>query len=280
MLSKISQFKNGFFLPLQAALMILKSRGLKCWALIPLVINILLYILIISLGLWLLDSISIPEVEWDFVGKLGVYLSDIVNYLGSFSKWAVGIPVIILICYFSFTIVGMIIAAPFNDILSEKFENYIGTEQEDAPDIPLRLNFTAALISIYSTLGFVSKQVFWSILALPLLFIPVVGMLPLFLVTSYFSGVGFLDVGMARNYLRYPHKKAAIKQNFWVVLGFGVAMELLFLVPLLGLLMLPLGVGGGTVLYCKVDWAGLLKKRGLASPVGFRAPNIAKVKNV
>ena len=202
-------------------------------------------------------------------------MSSLVNSLSGVLKWTLALPLIFILCYFTFSIVGMVIAAPFNDILSEKLEDFICAEKkEHNQDVerPLRLDIKAMVISIVSSLKFAAKQIFYSTLVLPLLLIPFVGATALFLVSSYYAGIGFLDVGMARNYLPHNCKLPAINQQRWKIIGLGAGMEVLFMIPLAGLLMLPLGVAGGTELYCSIDWEKLLKNDNYDMPEGFVPP--------
>ena len=56
------------------------------------------------------------------------------------------------------------------------------------------------------------------------------------------------------------------------MLGLGMAMEILFLIPFAGLLMLPVGVTAGTLLYCRIDWTQWLAANKLDRPPGFCPP--------
>ncbi len=267
----IKGFMRGFILPFSGGVQVLSTPGARRWAALPLLVNILFYILVVFFFFWLLDIVKIPQAAWDFWGGTGAYLADAVNYLAPFLKWVIAIPLAATICYFSFTFVGMLVATPFNDILSEKLEMAI-TRGDFEGKIPLKMTVNAFFISMYSTARFFFKQMVYSLICLPLLLIPGVGAVLLFLVTSYYAGIGFLDIGMARNYLRYRHKMAAVRNHRWEVLGLGAAMELMFLVPFAGLFVLPLGVAGGTLLYCDIDWQELLTREGLESPAGFNPP--------
>ena len=136
----------------------------------------------------------------------------------------------------------------------------------------LGLTLKGTIYSLWGSLVIALTQIACALLVLPLVLVPVVGFVPLFVVNAYFTGLGFFDVGVARNLLRMPHKRAMLSEHRWQVLGLGVSMQLLFMLPLVGLLMLPLGVTAGTMLYCDCDWAGVLKKRGLLFPPGFHPP--------
>ncbi len=275
MMESLRSFVKGFFLPLKGARLLLSTRRTKRWAAMPLVVNFIIYILLLSTFFWLISLLKIPELSWDFWGAFGSWLSTVINDMAGILKWTISIPLAFALCYFTFTVVGMVVAAPFNDILSEKLENYLCLDSHgdgDAQERPLRLDMKAAVISIISSLKFAFRQIFYSIIVLPLLLIPFVGATVLFLVTAYYSGIGFLDVGMARNYLPHQCKLPAIYQNRWQIIGFGAGMDLLFMIPFAGLLMLPLGVAGGTILYCDIDWEKLLINDNFELPEGFVPP--------
>ncbi len=274
-MENLRSFVKGFLLPVKGAKLLLSTRRTKRWAAMPLIVNFIIYIMLLSTFFWLVSLLKIPQLSWEFWGSFGSWLSTIINDMAGILKWTICIPLAFALCYFTFTVVGMVVAAPFNDILSEKLENYICLDRsisDVAQERPLRLDMKAAVISIISSLKFAFRQILYSILVLPLLLIPFVGATVLFLVTAYYSGIGFLDVGMARNYLPHQCKLPAIYQNRWQVIGFGAGMDLLFMIPFAGLLMLPLGVSGGTILYCDIEWEKLLKNDNFDLPEGFVPP--------
>jgi uncharacterized protein involved in cysteine biosynthesis len=56
----------------------------------------------------------------------------------------------------------------------------------------------------------------------------------------------------------------------------GIALQLLFLIPFAGLLILPVGVASGTIGYCERDWERILAEAGVEPPRGFAAPRISR----
>ncbi|MDR0361866.1 MAG: EI24 domain-containing protein [Planctomycetota bacterium] len=265
---------GGFFagaaLPLRGLRFLLANGGVKRYAALPLLLNILLYALALALLFWLLGRWEIGAVAWDFWGPAGRWLSAAVNWAGWIVKAAAGLAAL-AIAYFSFTAVGMILASPLNDLLSEKIEAvYTGTAK--SPDLPFRLTARASLLSVWDSIATACKQLVYSVFSLPFLLVPVIGFAPLFLVGAYFSGFGFIDSAMARNYLRPKHKKLLAKGNIRKIVGFGAVMQILFFVPFVGLLLMPLGVAAGTLLYCDCDWNKLFHENGVNSPRGFQVP--------
>lgn len=263
-------FGSGFALPLEAASFLLGKPRLWPWAIAPLVLNALLYVGVIVMAIWLIGSWEVT-VAWDFWGPTGAWLSDWVNWSFGVMKWLISLPIVFAVCYFSFTAVGMVLASPLNDMLSERSERAIVGEPEGAK-INWRLTAKLMLISIWDSLMIVTRQLLYSILALPFLVIPVIGAVPLLLVNAYFTGRGFIDIATARNYLRLHHTSAVLAKCRMQVLGLGGAMMLAFAVPFVGLLMLPVGVVAGALFYCRVDWASEVTEAGLELPAAYRGP--------
>ncbi len=269
----LGDFTRGLALPFRGAGFLVKNRGLKRYAVLPLVLNVLLYALALTVFFYFLWNWNVGTVEWQFWGPVGGWLAAAVNWMG----WLLKLVVAMLslgAAFFTFTGVGMVLASPLNDILSEKTE-LVCTGQEGKLAMPLRFTTKAAFLSVYDSLGNLVRQLLFTILALPFLLVPLVGFVPLFLVGGYFAGFGFIDSAMARNFLRAPHKKLLADRRFWELIGFGVAMQACFAVPFVGMLLMPVGVVAGTLVYCGEDWEKLLAGAGVKAPAGFQPPKKA-----
>lgn len=269
----LGAFTSGLGLPLRGIRYLFAHRGLKRYAILPLVLNVLLYGLAIAVFLYFLWHWQIGQAEWEFWGPVGGWLAATVNWLGWLFKAVIAMLALTL-SFFTFTGVGMVLASPLNDILSEKVEVvYFGSDK--TVDMPFRFTLRAALLSVYDSLCNLCRQLFYTLLTLPFLLVPVIGFIPLFLVGSYFAGFGFIDSAMARNFLRPRHKRLLSKRRFWKIVGMGVTMQVLFFIPLVGLLLMPVGVASGTLIYCGEDWEKLLAEANLPSPSGFVPPRQA-----
>lgn len=269
--SPMAAFAHGFSLPMRAVNLLLTTRGLKRFAALPLVFNVLLYVLFLAGAVWLIGLIDVQVGPWEFWWGFGGWLSTAINWSLGPLKWLVAVPVLLLLCYYTFTMVGLIVAAPFNDMLSERVERAI-CEPKEKQSLPLRVTTALMVQSMLDAIGILGRQILWTLLVLPLIFVPLVGFLPLFLVGAHFAGLGYFDTSMARNNLRNRHKAPVLRVHRWELLGFGVAMQLLFLIPFVGLLMLPVGVTAGTILYTRIDWERALREAGLERPTGFIPP--------
>jgi CysZ protein len=272
--SVLAAVADGFLLPLRAAALLIRHSGLKRHAILPLIVNLFAYAIAVATAVFLLWHWDLRVPQWEFLWWFGAALAWVLNLVLALLKWVVAIPLIMVVCYFTFTIVGMILASPFNDMMSQRVECAV-CGQQDRPRLALRQNVRVTVLSVLDSAWIVFLQLLFMLLAVPFLFVPVLGAVPLFLIVAYFTGLGFLDTSMARNLLRHRHKRPAIAAHRWRLLGLGLGMEVLFMIPFAGLLMLPVGVAAGTLLYCDCDWPVLLRTRGLEVPHGFVPPNPA-----
>lgn len=264
-------FRGGFFLPLRAARLLLANRGLKRYAVLPLLVNVFIYLGVFTLAIYTLWNVELEGWHWEFWGETGSRLSTAIDESLFAIKWIVALPLLFVFSYFTFTIFGMIVASPFNDLLSARVESKMDPSQQ-RDDLSFFAGLPHMLYCLWEAVIMTSKQLLAMLLVFPLIFIPVVGAIPLLLVTAYFSGRGLVDVAMARNYLRGPHKRALIHSSRAKIFGLGLAMELLFLIPFVGLMVLPIGVAAGTILYCQADWRKLFTDAQLQPPKGFVFP--------
>lgn len=269
----IAGFLEGFVLPMRGLRLLLNTPGLKRVAVLPVLVNMLLWSLCFFGLFWLLWNWDIPDVSWTFFDPVGPWLASAVNTLGEAGKWLL-FPVALVVSWFTFTTVGFVVASPFNDILSARLEAALCRPVEQRKTSVL-VTTQQTMTSLLDSARLAGRQGSWTLLCLPLLFVPLLGSLPLFVVTAHFTGLSFLDAAMARNNLRDRHKHLGWDRLRWQLLGLGVAMELLFLIPFLGMVVMPAGVCAGTWLYCHLDWKDLMTQSGGSIPPGFIPPDPA-----
>lgn len=278
--SALKDFVEGFSLPLKTAKLIFKVPGIIPVAAIPVLINLVLFVGAIFLSVYWIGAWDVDpgDFSWGLEDSWKRWCSDAINWTlehGSvLLKWVILLPLIAFTCYSTFSMVGLVVASPFNDMLSERIENHLCGEKEPTK-IPLRLNIKMTLFSIYESLTIALKQLGFLLLCLPLALIPLVGFIPLILVNAWFTGVGNCDMGMARNNLHKKHKAVMLSEHKFKIFGIGLAMELLFMIPFLNLFLIPFGASAGTFLYCSMDWEERFKRGDVEAPEGFRVPKIS-----
>ena len=220
---------------------------------VPAIINIGLFVaLLAALGTWgggwvggMLDGVIAGEHAW--------YIVPFVWLLRIFS-WLIVAAVVGALSFVTVYLIGGVIAAPFNDLLSEKVEAIrLGTPE---PPFSLKKTLSDALFAMGQELRRVAFLLLVYVVLLPLHLVPVFG-------TLVWGWLGFLiltmdqlDIPLARNRYRFTERVAAVKGNVMVSTGFGAACAGFLWVPLLNFLCLPAAVVGGTLLYADLKEAG------------------------
>lgn len=261
----------GMWLPASALGWLLGTRGLKRVAVLPLLLNIVLWCVCAYLLWQAADEWRwgvLPDTFW---GSVGAYLSAWINPLLEGLKLLLLIMLGGLVAYFAFTAVGMVVASPLNDWLSERIERKLCGHAPSA-DFPWKRIAAVTAWSVFDSLVIVLLQAMFCLIVLPLLLIPVVGFLPFFLVNAFFAAYGFVEINMARNGLRLPMKLHMGYACFWRIMGMGITIQLMFLIPVLGLMVLPVGVTAGALLYCGAPWPAWFEEHAWETPEGYTCP--------
>jgi len=236
----ISNFSRGFFSPFHAARFILDHRRLIKYLLIPFTINLIVFSLVIYLGLDFFNSFvsqHIPQGEaWYW-------------FLLNFLLWIIAILLTAVLVFFTFAVIGSLVASPFNDILSEKTEAILTGRQVEEP-----FKLSAFLQDARRTLFDETRKILLFVLFMALLLllnlIPVIGSLlyPVLSagLTIFFLIVEYTGYTFTRKHLSFKDQRRYISKNKSLLFGFGTGLLLVLAIPLLQFLCIPLGVVGGT----------------------------------
>ncbi len=157
-----------------------------------------------------------------------------------------------LITILLYSVVGSIITAPFNDILSLKAEEIIwGADFSEDFSLPAFLSdmkrIAMNIVKLFCLLAIVN------ILLFAVNLVPAAGSVIYsalnFISTAFFLGFQFFDFPLERRRFNFSEKlKIAFKFKFSVT-GVGMAFFLISLVPILGYLGLNLAVIGATTVF-------------------------------
>ncbi len=155
--------------------------------------------------------------------------------------------------FFLFIIVATTIAAPFNDLLSEKIEQVekgVILDQKFSvfqliKDIGRGLGHTFKILGIY-----VASQV----IGLLFLFtIPLFGQLLYTVITlgatAFILSMEFTSYSMDRRRMAFGEKKSFFFSNLRTMLSFGVVAAFIASIPIVNFLSIPAAVAGGTLLF-------------------------------
>ena len=152
-------------------------------------------------------------------------------------------------------LLGTLLAAPFNDALSAKVEQYEGRLPSEA-SYGMSGQFARLGATIVDEL---SKWGFYLLLLgmlLPLWLIPVVGQMLWTvlgsLLTFWFLGFEYLDYCFSRRQMRFRQRRAFLWSHATTMVGLGVTVTGCMAVPLASFVMMPFAVVGATLLYLEL----------------------------
>ena len=237
---------------LREGLKLVLSPGLRLFVLLPLAINLVLFVGLIyfaghQFSLWV-DHLMPTLPSW--LGFL--------NYL----LWPLFVVLVTLMVFFTFTMLANIIAAPFNGFLSEKVEVVVrGTD-----DFPA-FSWGELIAMVPRTLAremrklgyFLPRAIGLFILS----FIPVVNLIaaPLWLLFGvWMMAIQYIDYPADNHKLGWNEMLAWLRQKRWQSMSFGGIVYLVLLVPVVNLLMMPAAVAGATLFWVREQGAETMAK--------------------
>ncbi len=217
--------------------------GLKRYFLIPLVINLVVFALLTWIGISyfgdLLNLLLPAGDEWWAV------LSRVV-------LWLIFATSALLIMFFTFSIVANLIGAPFNALLAEKVEELLtGTKIQKATGSPG--SFVSEIpSSIFYELGKITYYVIFSGLILILAVVPIASIVfPFvwFVFTAWMLSLEYLGYPMENHGMKFSTVRKEAGKELMMSLGFGLAVMISTVLPLVNFVIMPAAVAGATVMW-------------------------------
>ncbi|HPW46161.1 MAG TPA: EI24 domain-containing protein [bacterium] len=252
-MSRIQQFREGFHFISKGFKFILANRSTWLLAALPMLINLIILIAMIALlinyygDIYSFITSHLWEISFDPSGRWYLYpLAALLWIVRLILRIVIGLISLILILVVSYCM-SFIIAAPFNDALSEKVERIAtGKDPEKftfakfvrdlARTVKVELIKAAVLISIPIVLFVVS-------------FIPIAGPALYMALTTIFGacdlGFSFAELPMGRRTAPFRERLSFARKNFWMLTGFGIP----FAIPFFAIIFAPAMVAGGTLIY-------------------------------
>ena len=220
--------------------------GLKRFVLIPLLINIAVF----SGAIWY------GKAQFD--GLMLRMQSAVPDWLGwlEWLLWPIFILALLIIVFYSFTLIANLIASPFNSLLAEKTEALLtGRSLEDNGDMKKLLRELPG--TLIDELRKIVYAILWSIPFLILAFaIPVVGAAIWFLFTAWMLAVQYSDFPMGNHGLKFRDMRARLRKRRFLSIGFGAAAAGLTMIPILNFIAMPAAVAGATAMWVRELKAG------------------------
>ncbi len=220
----MSNFFKGFGAPIASINFIFKNPKLIKYLFLPFCMSCM--VLVITFMLWQMFQQNI--IDWMGLSTTGYFTWMVVALM-----WLV-YAVFSLYC---FTIIGMIAATPFNDLLSRRVLEIRGIT--DFSEIGFIESSVKSLLEIFKLTGI--KCVLFVIT----FFLPP---LPL-LVLIFFIGWDYFDYPMNQKTQGLRNKASCLAAQKGVFMGFASIHSLLFMVPFAGLILMPIAVVGASLLF-------------------------------
>ncbi|BCR04582.1 sulfate transporter CysZ [Desulfuromonas versatilis] len=243
----LTNFARGFFYPFNSTRFLLHHPALLKYVAIPFLINLVVFSSAVFLGFDFFNDVVIH-----YVPRGEAWYWAILYYFA----WLVAVLVTAVVVFFSFTVVGNLVASPFNDLLSERTEEMLTGQKHDEP-----FSFAAFWKDTLRVVGVEVKKmglfVLVMVMILPLNLLPGFGSIIYsvlaFVLTVFFLVVEYLGYVMARKRLDFRQQRRYVLGRLATLAGFGTGVLALLAIPFLQFFCIPVGVVGATRLWCDLE---------------------------
>jgi len=216
----------------------MRQPGVRIYAVMPLLINIVLFASLIWFGY---EQFS-PLIDYMMSGVPAIF---------NFLRWIIWLIIstfTAIFVFFAFTPIANIVAAPFNALLSEKIEIRLTGKTIGVNSSFMKM----ARDSFLSQIRKLVYIIFWSAVLLLISLIPLVNFAAPFLWVifgSWLLSLEYLDYPMGNHELNFTRQRQILTARKGLSLGFGSSVMVLTSIPLLNFIVMPAAVAGATVLW-------------------------------
>jgi CysZ protein len=232
--SGIDYFFQGFSL--------IKTKGLRSFVFIPLIINTLLFIgafyfLFGEIAYYIAYIIGLVP---DWLG----WIKEILIYL----LWPIAVVSVLLIFALIFGTLANWIAAPFNGLLAEKVEAHLTGKQisnssalDVLKDIPRTLGreFTKLAYYLPRAIGFL----------ILFFLLPVLGQVLWFLFSAWMMSVQYADYPFDNHKVPFRKMKNQLLVDKSLTFSFGIMVNICALIPIVNFIVMPVAICGATAMW-------------------------------
>ncbi|MEJ2470430.1 MAG: EI24 domain-containing protein [Desulfuromonadales bacterium] len=243
----VVNFSRGFFAPFRSLRILRQHMRLLPYIIIPFLINVAVFTGAVYLGLDFFGNTVVSQLPqgdaWYWVVLYWLF-------------WTLAVLVTAVLVFFSFTVVGNLIASPFNDLLSERTEEVLSGQSHQEP-----FSLRQFLADAWRTLLLEARKMLIFVVAmlliLPLNLVPGIGntlyTLLAVSLTLFFLSFEYLGFVLVRKHQFFTAQKNFIFARKFLMLGFSCGVMVLLAIPLFQLLCIPLAVIGVTRLWCEEE---------------------------
>lgn len=221
---------------------LMNQQGVRHFAYLPMLINVVLFSIAIFFGYTQFDS-------W-LNSLMPSWLPD---WLMGFVRWLI-LPLftalVSIIVFFSFSIIANFLASPFNGPLAEAVERKLAGQT--AESLPWKEIFSTLPAVLWNELKKIKYFLMWMIPLFIFSWIPVVNIVaPVLWIafSAWMLTLEYHDYPLGNHNLLFTEQRKILSQQRGLVLGFGLATLTMTMIPFVNFLVIPAAVCGATALY-------------------------------
>jgi len=161
---------------------------------------------------------------------------------------------ILLIVFYTFTVIANLVAAPFNSLLSSRIEAMLTGKKPE--DINSDGFFKLTIRTIKSEIQKILYLIKWFIPLIIITLIPVVNLAAPFLwilFAIWFFALGYNEYPLANRGCFFEQVKVYNRKNRMSSLGLGSAVFIMTSIPFVNFLAMPIAIAGATKLTSRID---------------------------
>lgn len=221
---------------------LINQPGVRRFAYIPILINTLLF----SGAIWF----GISQFDYWMVELTPTWLPEWLANALMWILWPLFAVLILIIVFFTFTILANIVAAPFNGLLAEAVEKRLSNQPPpEQTTMQLIADAPRMIWNEIRKLGYLLK---WMLPLLLLSWIPGLNLIaPLLWIgfSSWTLALDYHDYPLGNHLLGFPEQRALLGQKRGLALGFGMTTLGATMIPVINFLVIPAATAGATQLY-------------------------------
>ena len=255
----LADFLRGCRFPFQGIAFLARHRSLWTWAALPAAVNVGVFAAALGVFLYFFGTLYSLTTGWMYPAAPDFWLAWAWVVPLRVFAWSIGVVLLLaalLILYGAFLALGLVIAAPFLALLSQRVEMLVTGKQ--APDAA---SWKAVLATVLESVVdefrkvafFVGVQLVLWVLGLLLPFLAPITVAVAMLFTLVFMPLEYAGFAMDSRHLRFAQRRALVWRHRWLMLGFGASASLSLLLPLLNFVCMPALVVGGTLMLLHLE---------------------------
>ena len=232
---------------LLSGLSLMTKPGIKAFVVIPLLINISVFIIALLSGFFYFSEFM--DKVLDFSG-LWDWVASVLNLIKPL-LWLVFFVSYLIIVFYSFSLLANIIAAPFNSLLAEATEAYL-TGQKPNNNSSMTQVLKQIIPLVWQE---IRKLIYFLVRAIPLLILFLIPFtMPLapflwFLFSAWMMSLQYMDYPMGNHEISFKQQIKLQKTQRWFSFGYGTGVLVATMIPIINFLIIPVAVISATKIW-------------------------------